>query len=102
LSTGSALGRAVSGLYAVLEETERRGCYSVSPPVGPVVFRRYLRARSLLYLFIPVVDEVVLGRGGCPPTFVVVKPFELIQRKHNTIRNEFDTHCLVQHQVPRL
>jgi predicted DCC family thiol-disulfide oxidoreductase YuxK len=58
---------------------------SVSPPVGPVLFRRYLRARSLLYLFIPVVDEVVLGRGGCPPTFVAVKPFELIQRKHNTM-----------------
>ena len=34
----------------------------VSPPVGPVLFRRYLRAHSLLYLFIPA----VLGRHAQP------------------------------------
>ena len=42
------------------------------------------------------------GREGVRQFIVVVKPFEMLRLKHDKVRNEFEVHCLVQHQVPRL
>src|ERR1700730_4634294 len=43
-------------------------------------------------------DKAVRASANC----CGCKPFESLRLKHDKVRNEFEAHCLVQHQVPRL